>query len=328
MSAQVVVLVPCHNEESTVADVVEGFRAVLPHADILVADNASTDRTAERAREAGARVLPVPHPGKGRAVRRLAEEFVGEVAILVDGDGTYDPSVAPALVHAVICEGYDLVNVARFADRDIPGAYRRGHRLGNAAISGLQKSLIGIKQRDVLSGYKGMSRRFLSSLPVRSRRFQLEVEIASHAIALDYAVTELSASYTVRPEGSSSKLSTYRDGVSIVRAILRLYRDLHPFAAFSWLAVPWLLVSLLLVARPVAEYLDVGVVQRVPSLVAGVATLVVAILLLMSGWILDRTNRLRRDMLVVVANDVERAARIAVGNPPYVQRERDLDARR
>jgi hypothetical protein len=231
------------------------------------------------------------------------------VVVLVDGDATYDPSVAPLLVHKIVCDGYDLVNVKRVEVSDAvdePAAFRTGHRLGNALLTRAQRTLSGIQLEDVLTGYKSMSRRFVTSLPVRSRSFQLEVEIASHAVAMDFAYTEISAPYAARPHGSLSKLSTFRDGFSILRTILRLHRDLRPFAAFTSLAVPWFVLSLALVISPLIEYLNTGKVLRFPSLIVAAASFVVAMLLMTSGWILERTRGVRRDLLLVAANDLER----------------------
>src|SRR5205085_4710523 len=241
--------------------------------------NVSDDGTADVARAHGADVITVPAPGKGRAVRRLLERCVADVVVLVDGDATYDPSVAPLLVHKIVCEGYDLVNVKRVelsAAVDEPAAFRTGHRLGNALLTRAQRTLSGIQLEDVLTGYKAMSRRFVTSLPVRSRRFQLEVEIASHAVAMDFAYTEISAPYAARAHGGLSKLSTFRDGFSILRTILRLHRDLRPFAAFTSLALPWFVLSVALVISPLIEYLNTGKVLKFPSLIVAAASFVVA----------------------------------------------------
>ena len=304
--ATVTVIVPCHNEATTIAAVVNGFRSRLPHARVIVADNLCTDATAERALEAGAEVVSVPAPGKGRAVRRLFEQCTSDVVIMVDGDGTYDAALAPQLVHAVACRGFDLVNVKRETAADAPAAYPSRHELGNRMLTALQRRLTGIRLQDILTGYKGMSRRFVTSLPVRSKRFQLEVEMASHAVAMDFAYIEIPGAYGARPDGSSSKLSTYRDGWSILRMLLRLHRDLHPFVAFTALAAPWFLGSFLLVIFPVLQYFQTGRVAKFPSLIAGVATFLVAMLLVMSGWLLERTRTLRRDVLLAMAMDLER----------------------
>lgn len=300
-------VVPCHNEESTIAEVVTSSRAIVPTMEILVADNASTDRTADVAAAAGATVVSVPYPGKGRAVRALLERSNHDVTVMVDGDATYDPAVLTELVHLVFCRGFDLVNVARVVSEDSGLEYRRGHQLGNQALTSLQRTLTGIPLRDILSGYKALSRRFVASFPVRSQKFQVEVEIAAHAAALDLASTEISGSYRARPEGSSSKLSTYSDGLSILRAILKLYRDLRPFPAFTLLSVPWLVLALIAVAIPLAEYLATGEVARFPLLIGGVAAFTVGMLLLSTGWILDRTQALRRDELAVAAADMMRS---------------------
>jgi glycosyltransferase involved in cell wall biosynthesis len=300
-AASVLLVVPCHNEEQTVGEVVRAFRKELPDVVVLVGDNMSTDATTERAREAGAEVIRVPIKGKGRAVRRLLEHSSHDVTLMVDGDATYDPSVARALVHLVFCEGYDLVNVSRVTQRASGDEYRRGHQWGNNALTMLQRRLTGIGLRDILTGYKALSRRFVASMPVRSHGFQVEVEIAAHAVALDLAYTEIPGAYSARPEGSVSKLSTYSDGWAILRSILRLYRDNRPLPAFSLLATPWLLFSAVMVGIALVDYLHTGAVAKFPSLIAGVAAFTVGMLLLTVGWILARTQSLRRDELALAA---------------------------
>lgn len=301
--ASVLLVVPCHDEQQTIAEVITGFRKQLPNVDVLVADNRSTDATAERAREAGAAVISVPIKGKGRAVRRLLEYSNHDVTIMVDGDATYDATVAGALVHHVFCQGYDLVNVSRVMDEGSSGSdeYRKGHQWGNTALTTLQRTLAGIRLQDILTGYKAMSRRFVASLPVRSQAFQVEVEIAAHAVALDLAYTEIPGTYSARPEGSESKLSTYADGWAILRTILRLYRDHRPLQAFTILASPWLAFAAVAVGMAVVGFLDTGEVARFPSLIAGVAAFTVGMLLLTVGWILTRTQSLRRDELALAA---------------------------
>ena len=306
-NASVLVAIPCHNEANTIATVVEDFTRHRPDAEVLVADNASTDRTDEKALVAGADVIHVPNLGKGRAVRRLLEHSDHDVTLVVDGDATYDASMSPLLIHLVFCRGYDLVNVARVPAGGGVVEYRRGHQLGNRVLTGLQRSLTGIQVTDILSGYKAMSRRFVASTPLRSKNFQVEVEFAAHAIALDMAYAEVPAPYLGRAAGSESKLSTYSDGVAILRTILRLYRDLRPFRAFTILALPWLLASLVLVGVPVNEYFQTGLVLKFPSLVAGVAAFITGMLLLSTGWILERTQALRRDELALAATSALRA---------------------
>jgi glycosyltransferase involved in cell wall biosynthesis len=305
-TATVLVAIPCHNEANTIATVVEDFKRNVGTAEILVADNGSVDMTGDKALAAGADVIHVPNLGKGRAVRRLLEHSDHDVTIIVDGDATYDPSMARLLTHLVFCRGYDLVNVAR-VPAGTGGEYRRGHRMGNLALTGLQRSLTGIQLTDILSGYKALSRRYVASTPLRSKQFQVEVEFAAHAIALDMAYLEVPGTYLDRSIESESKLSTYSDGFAILRAILRLYRDLRPFQAFALLALPWLIASVVLVGVPVDEYLRSGLVEKFPSLIAGVAAFITGMLLMSTGWILDRTQALRRDELALAGTSALRA---------------------
>jgi hypothetical protein len=227
----VAVLVPCLDEELTVAQVVRGFAEALPGAAVYVYDNASVDRTAEVARAAGAIVRHVPTPGKGTVVRRMFAEVDAEVYLLVDGDATYDPSVAPELVRLVREDGFDLVNVGR--EPLAEEAFRSGHRFGNRLLTGALRRLIGSELSDVLSGYKALSRRFVRSFPAMSSGFEIETEIAVHAATLALPAIEVTAPYRERPLGSESKLHTIGDGIRIAAEILSLARQDRPLAFFS-----------------------------------------------------------------------------------------------
>jgi glycosyltransferase involved in cell wall biosynthesis len=212
---RIAVLVPCHNEALTVAHVVHGFQAALPNAVIHVYDNNSTDGTADVARAAGATVRFEPRPGKGSVVRRMFADIDADWYVMVDGDATYDPASAQRLIETAIAGGYDLVNVAR--EETGENAYRRGHRLGNRVLTGLVGAVFGSRTTDMLSGYKAFSRRFVKTFPAMSSGFEIETELMIHALEMRLPIAEISAPYGERPDGSASKLSTYRDGFLILR---------------------------------------------------------------------------------------------------------------
>ncbi|HEX8972738.1 glycosyltransferase family 2 protein [Oryzihumus sp.] len=289
----VAVIVPCHNEERTIADVVAGFREALPGCEVVVVDNASTDATAERAAEAGARVIFEPRPGKGNAVRRLFADVEAQCYVMVDGDATYDAGAAPVLVSKVLDEGIDMVVGARVAGPGAAQAYRAGHRFGNALLTWVFQRLFGLRVEDTLSGYRGFSRRFVKTFPSMASGFEIEAELNAHAASVGVTYDEVRTAYGSRPEGSESKLSTYRDGVRILRRNLRLFRDWKPFASFTGLAVPWALGAVALLVPVLTDYVHTGLVPRYPSLIAAVGCFLVALNLVMAGAILERTTRNR-----------------------------------
>lgn len=292
----VAIVIPCHNEQQTISEVIEGFRSYLPGAQIVVVDNASTDATAQVAVDAGARVIIEPRPGKGRAVRRLLSDVEAECYVLVDGDATYDASSAPTMVRLVMEDGIDMVVGRRVTLETTTAAYRRGHQLGNAVLTWIFATLFGLREiTDTLSGYRVMSRRLVKSFPVASTGFEIEAELNAHAATMEVPIAEVPTHYAERPTGSESKLSTYRDGLRILRRNLHLFRDARPLLAFSVLAIPWLLVAVIGIGVPLAEYIQTGLVLRFPTLIVGCFALVMAAGTILVGMVLARATRNRTE---------------------------------
>jgi glycosyltransferase involved in cell wall biosynthesis len=293
----VAVVVPCHNEETTVARVVREFGAALPGARVTVVDNASSDNTATAAAAAGADVIFEPRPGKGRAMRRLFADVEADCYLMVDGDCTYDASSAPAMVRKVLHDGVDMVVGARVADQTKGAEYRRGHRFGNAVLTWIFRQLFKLPIVDTLSGYRALSRRFVKTFPAGARGFDVEAELNAHAAVIEVPVAEVPTRYVARPEGSVSKLSTISDGWRILKRNLRLFRDARPTLAFGLLALPLFLISLVLVGRAVLEYWHTGRVLYFPSLIAGVGAFVVAAELWVAGLVMERIARNRNEVV-------------------------------
>lgn len=291
---RIAVLVPCHNEALTVAAVVEGFRAALPEARIHVFDNNSTDGTAEVARAAGAEVRFERIPGKGSVVRRMFADIDADWYIMVDGDATYDASAAPRLLATAIEGGYDMVNVAR--EETAEAAYRSGHRFGNRVLTGLVGAIFGSRTADMLSGYKIFSRRFVKSFPAMSRGFEIETELMIHALELKLPVGEIAAPYGARPEGSTSKLATWRDGFLILRMIGVLIQRERPLEFFSALALLFLLLAIGFGIPVVLTFLETGLVPRLPTAVLSSALVLSAMLSFAVGLILNAITHSRREM--------------------------------
>jgi glycosyltransferase involved in cell wall biosynthesis len=291
------VLVPCFNEEAAIARVVADFRAELPEAAIYVYDNNSTDRTLEVARAAGALVRRETHQGKGNVVRRMFADVEADIYVLVDGDATYDAASARALIARLIEDRLDMVVAARVEEE--AQAYRPGHRTGNRLFTGFFASVFSASFTDILSGYRVFSRRFVKSFPVLSRGFEIETELSVHALELDLPVGEVPTPYYARPEGSTSKLSTWRDGLRILFTIVGLYRSERPLTFFSAIGVALAALSVVLSVPIFVTYFEEGIVLRVPTAILSTGLMLLAFLSIVAGLVLDTVTRGRREMKLI-----------------------------
>ncbi len=287
--ARIAVLVPCYNEEAAIATVVHDFRVSLPTATIYVYDNNSRDETVARAREAGAVVRTERRQGKGNVVRRMFADIEADVYVLVDGDDTYDAAAAPALIAKLVEDGLDIVSGQRIATGQ--SAYRPGHVLGNRMLTGLTATMFRVELHDLLTGYRIMSRRFVKSFPFTAEGFGIETELTVHAVRLLMPMAEVETRYKERPEGSVSKLSTYRDGFKILFTIASLVREERPLIFFASIFVLLAAFSLLIGTPVVIEYFRTGFVPRLPTALVAVGAMVLAFLSLASGLILDTVTR-------------------------------------
>ena len=291
---RVAVLVPCFNEEAAIATVVSDFRKALPAAGIFVYDNNSRDRTVEVARAAGAEVRSERRQGKGHVVRRMFADIEADIYVLVDGDATYDAPSAPRMIDALVNDHLDMVVGVR-VDQST-AAYRRGHRTGNRMLTGFLATVFGEAFRDILSGYRVFSRRFVKSFPVLSDGFEIETELSVHALELALPVGEIETPYYARPAGSVSKLNTWRDGFRILGTILKLYRSEKPLRFFTAIGGFLALVSIGLAVPIVVTFLEEGLVPRLPTAVLSTGLMIVAMLSVSSGLVLDTVTRGRREM--------------------------------
>jgi len=291
---RIAVLVPCFNEEAAVATVVRDFRKSLPSAAIHVYDNNSTDRTAILAREAGAIVRSERRQGKGHVVRRMFADVDADIYVLVDGDATYDAPSAPRMIEMLVNEHLDMV-VGLRVDQ-VEAAYRRGHRTGNWMLTRFLSSVFGQAFKDILSGYRVFSRRFVKSFPVLSDGFEIETELTVHALELALPVAEVETPYYARPEGSFSKLNTWRDGLRILGTILKLYRSEKPLRFFSAIGVLLAALAVGLAVPVFVTYLEQGIVPRLPTALLSTGLMIVAMLSVSSGLVLDTVTRGRREM--------------------------------
>ncbi len=290
---RVAVLIPCYNEQSTIAQVIRDFRHALPESEIYVYDNNSSDGTAEVARAAGAIIRREFYQGKGNVVRRMFADVVADVYVMVDGDGTYDATAAPMLVQKLIDDHLDMVCGARRSTDT--KAFRRGHSFGNRLLTGLVRLAFGHGFRDMLTGYRVFSRRFVKSFSAVSRGFEIETELTVHALQMRLPAAEVDTRYGVRPEGSRSKLNTIRDGIVILQMIGLLVKEEKPFLFFSTLSFFVALAGLIIFVPVLIVYLETGLVPRFPTLIVSVACVVFAALLFACGLILDSVARARAE---------------------------------
>ena len=290
----VAVLIPCHDEEASIGRVVGAFHEALPDAAIYVYDNASSDSTVRAASEAGAIVRREPAPGKGRVVRRMFAEVEADYYVLVDGDGTYDASVAPAMVKMASEQRLAMI-VARRAESS-SAAYRRGHRLGNRLLTRSVAMLFGSTFHDLLSGYRVFSRAFVKSFPGFARGFEIETELTVHALTLRLPVAEIDTVYRERPAGSASKLNKYADGSRILWTIFTLFKNERPFLFFSILSGVFLAAALALAYPVFVTFLDTGLVPRFPTAILATGLTISAMILFACGLILDTVTKGRREM--------------------------------
>jgi glycosyltransferase involved in cell wall biosynthesis len=293
-SPRVAVLLPCYNEEAAIGATVEGFRKALPGAIVYVYDNNSRDRTKDAAAAAGAVVRTETQQGKGHVVRRMFADIEADLYVMADGDLTYDPQAAPEMVRMITASQLDMVVGTR--RHDAAEAYRGGHVLGNRIFTRLLSGLFGRTFTDIFSGYRVFSRRFVKSFPVLSEGFEIETEMSVHALELRMPVGEVETRYLARPEGSHSKLSTFRDGWRILKTIVTLYRIERPVLFFGGIGGLLLLTALILVVPLAFTYFETGLVPRFPTAILATGITIVAVLSFFAGLILDTVTRGRREM--------------------------------
>lgn len=314
---RIAVLVPCHNEAEAIATVVHDFAAALPEATIYVYDNNSRDQTRERAAQAGAIVRSETLQGKGNVVRRMFADVEAEVYVLVDGDGTYDAPSARKMVDHLLENSLDMVNGAR-----VPvaaAAFRPGHVFGNRLLTGTVAAIFGDRLKDMLSGYRVMSRRFVKSFPALASGFETETELTVHALELRLPTAEMPTPYRDRPLGSQSKLRTFHDGFRILRTIFFLVKEERPLQFFSSVAAALFVAAMALGWSLVAEFVETGLVPRFPTAILATGLMLMAAVSFVSGLILDTVTVGRREM--------KRLHYLSLQGPTFRERRRHAGSR-
>lgn len=288
---KIVVLLPCYNEGGAIKKVVKEFKSVLPSSEVYVFDNNSTDNTASQAAEAGAIVRYETHQGKGNVVRRMFSDVEADIYVMADGDGTYDAQAAITLVDELISGDLDMVIGTRKEDDSHNEQYRLGHRFGNQALSRIVGTLFGHQMRDVLSGYRVMSRRFVKSFPNMAKGFEIEVMLTIHALSLRLPIKEIATSYFNRAEGTVSKLNTFRDGLRIFLGIVYLFKEYRPLQFFGAWSVVVAVVAMLVGVPVIFEFFETGLVPRFPSAILATGLVIVSTISLTCGVLLDTVSR-------------------------------------
>jgi len=291
---KIAVLVPCYNEGRSIAKVVRDFHTYLPKAEVYVYDNNSTDDTKVEAARAGAIVREERHQGKGNVVRRMFADVDADVYVLVDGDDTYTVERCQEAIDLLVDKQLDMVNIGRVTDS--AAAFRRGHRAGNRWLSWIVQFVFNSELRDMLSGYRVLSRRFVKSFPSLAEGFEIEAELTIHAFELKMPVAELFAPYRERGEGSSSKLRTYRDGSRIAWMIVKLIKEERPMLFFGVAAILCMLLSVALAIPLVVTFAETGLVPRFPTAILATGLMLAGFLSLTCGLVLDTVTRGRREL--------------------------------
>ena len=298
------VLIPCLNEEETIAKVIKSFSSVLPGAEILVVDNGSTDRTSEIAIACGAKVINEPLKGKGYAVATGFNLINTEYVILIDGDSTYDVKDAPVILRSLI-DGWDMVVANRESQSSM--TYRRGHRFGNYLLSKVQRSLLKVGVIDTLSGYRGFNQNFIRNFTQVSKGFEIEANLNIYSSIIGARVFNFKSKYTERPSNSNSKLNTYTDGIKILITIFKLIMTWRPLLAYSIFGMFGIATGLLLVSIPVLEYYDTGQILHMPTLIVSSLIIFSSSSIIFLGLVANlivnfRIENARRDYKLARAN--------------------------
>lgn len=289
---EIAVVLPCYNEAVTIAQVIADFRRSLPEANVYVLDNNSKDDTAAIARAAGATVLPVTLQGKGNVVRRAFADIDADIYVMADGDGTYDASRARELVTPIAHGEVDCMVATRAGGQE---AFPAGHVWGNRLFNLIVRRLFGQGLVDIFSGYRAFSRRFVKSFPAHSQGFEIETELSIYMLEQRVPMREITMNYGARPEGSHSKLNTYRDGARILFTILRLFKESSPATFFSLIAGLFLIAALVLGVPVIVEWSETGLVERQPTAILASALVIIACISFIAGLMLDSVARTYRE---------------------------------
>lgn len=302
---RIAVLIPCYNESVTIEKVVKDYKKILPEADIYVYDNNSTDHTDEIAREAGAIVNYEYRQGKGNVIRSMFRDIEADCYIMIDGDDTYPAEHARAMADLVLEKGVDMVIGDRLSSTYFVENKRPFHNMGNRLVRFCINKLFHNNVRDIMTGYRAFSRRFVKSFPVLSKGFEIETEMTIHAVDKNFLLEEIPIKYRDRPSGSVSKLNTFSDGIKVLSTIATLFREYRPFAFFTSIAAILEVIALAFFVPILLEYFKTGIVLRFPTLIVSGVIALIGILLWSCGLILEVIVKKHRELYEIMLNQME-----------------------
>ena len=304
MKSKIAVLIPCYNEGKTIEKVVKDYKKALPEADIYVYDNNSTDDTAKIAENAGAIVKHEYRQGKGNVIRSMFRQIDADCYIMVDGDDTYPAENAREMCNLVLDKKADMVVGDRLSSTYFTENKRPFHNFGNRIVRFLINKLFKNNIKDIMTGYRAFSKEFVKTYPVLSKGFEIETEMTIHAVDKNFKLVEIPVTYRDRPEGSVSKLNTYRDGFKVLKMIATLFKEYKPFFFFNIISIVLALISLLFIVPVFQEYFETGLVLRFPTLIVGGFIMLSALLSFICGVILDVIVKKHKQLYEIILNFV------------------------
>lgn len=290
----IAILIPCYNEEQTIENVISDCKKYIPNAEIYVYDNNSKDNTIAVAKEAGAIVHHELRQGKGNVVRRMFADIDSDVYVMLDGDATYDVSSIPELIEILVKEKLDMVVGARCETKET--CYRSGHRCGNKVLTKIVELFLSYKLKDMLSGLRVFSKRYVKTFPAQSCGFEIETELTIYALSRRLPIKEVDTKYFSRPEGSVSKLSTYKDGIRILRTIVLLVKEERPLLFFSLIALLLFLTGITIMFPVIGDYLKTGLVLRFPTAILASSLMICSLISFLVGLVLDSVARAKKEI--------------------------------
>ncbi len=299
---KIAVLIPCYNESQTIEKVVKDFKSVLKDADIYVYDNNSTDGTAEIAQKAGAIVRHEYRQGKGNVIRSMFRDIDADCYLMIDGDDTYPKEFAQEMCNLVLDGQADMVVGDRLSSTYAKENKRPFHNFGNNLVRFLINLIFKSHVTDIMTGYRAFSYEFVKGFPVLSKGFEIETEMTIHAVDKNFKIKEVPVTYRDRPEGSVSKLNTYSDGLKVLKTIGTLFKEYHPSLFFNIIAFLFLILTLILGVPPFIEYFKTGLVLRFPSLIVASISLVISLLLWITGIILEVIQKKHKQLYELYLN--------------------------
>ncbi|MFV0250422.1 MAG: glycosyltransferase [Bacilli bacterium] len=293
---KIAVLIPCYNEEKTIKKVIEDYKLVLPDADIYVYDNNSKDNTAKIALESGAIVTSEYRQGKGNVIRSMFRNIEADCYLMIDGDDTYPAENAKEMCDYILEGKADMVIGDRLSSTYFTENKRPFHNFGNKLVRGLINSLFKSNIKDIMTGYRAFSRDFVKTFPVLSKGFEIETEMTIHALDKNFMLKEIPVTYRDRPEGSVSKLNTYKDGFKVIKTIIKFFREYKPMLFFTIFSILFGIISLIFGVPVFLDYFKTGIVERFPTLIFSGFILIISILCFVCGIILEVLAKKHRQL--------------------------------